>query len=106
MANYFSLPLEIRQQILFEAFALCDQQDAEKPLREFREFLNAVCLYSKITDRLFELTRVQLADDRSNDSYKLVQPLRYSAKVAELIQCLCAAHPAMGRDLYYVVNKW
>ena len=99
MANYFTLSLELRQQILFEAFKNTDRRDCDS-LYEFRELFNP-----KIAARIYEYAERLSSDPESND-YKRVRSLRYTPRVARLINNLITADPDLKGDLVHVVNKW
>ena len=75
MANYFSLPLELRQQILLHAFALADEQDAECPFQQFSKLFDATLLLPNITDRIYELAEVRLPDSLQDVRYMQTYPL-------------------------------
>ena len=96
MANYFSLPLELRQKILLEAVSAADNEDVlsllslEKVLSD--EPLRLIMVYGQVP-----------AADGSNDR---VLPLHYTPTVAKLIDDLMAVNGSIKADLIYVVNKW
>ena len=103
MANFFTLPLELRQQILFEAFTITDKQDAQS-LPTFSKLLK--CGEESITSRIHHFAQVAVSDDPASEDYCRVFALRYCPKVAQLILCLCAADDRAMANLAYVVNKW
>ena len=100
MANYFSLPLELRQQILFEALAQADKDDLHS-LPVFKQLR-----HSHILSRVQELCQIHLDQDPASEGFKLCTPLRYAPVAAQLIQNLLAADEGMKYDLKFVVNTW
>ena len=103
MANFFALPLELRQQILFEAFAIADKQDAQS-LSNFSKLLKRG--EESITSRIHHFAQVAISDDPASEDYCRVFPLRYCPKIAQLILRLCAADDRAKSNLAYAMNKW
>ena len=106
MVNYFSLPLELRQQILFYAFARVDKKDTQSALRPFRRLFKATRALRKVNILIGYHGQVRLSEDPTAAAYRRVLPFYYSPEIDKLIKRLCTAHPLLKADLAYVVNKW
>ena len=101
MTNYSSLSLELRQQILFEAFAQADQDD----LTSYAAFPRLkTCPW--IAARVYQLGAVRISGDSASPDYKRAQLLCYSPAVSSLIDSLLHLDKHMRADLKFVVNKW
>ena len=101
MTNYFSLPLELRQKILFDAIAVAEGTD-KLALHQFSPLFESGPAY-----RIYKFGKVANNDESAEDiEVKRVLPLHYLPSVANLIDSLVDAHVIIKADLAYVVNKW
>ena len=83
MANYLSLPLELRQQILFAAFAAADEEDLLAFARLCR-FL-ATSGGGKVARRIQNFAQTLTPKQPHSRCWDVVLPLRYAATMAHLV---------------------
>lgn len=82
MANFRSLPLELRQQILFEAFKQADEQDNQYQLLRLTKLAHE----HNITRLIRQHAQARLCEDPSDvENYFRVRPLGCAPAVDRLI---------------------
>jgi hypothetical protein len=105
MASYLTLALELRQQILFAAFALADEEDLFSLdfMRNFPDPINERHVWLPIRHH----AQVRLSDNpEDGEEYSSVQPLWYAPAADKLVKTLLCVHPTMREDMTYVVETW
>jgi hypothetical protein len=105
MASYLTLALELRQQILFEAFALADGEDlfALEPMRRYVDRLTE----ENISLPIRQHAQVRLSEDpEDSERYSSVRPLWYTPAADQLVRTLLRVHATMREDMAYVVDTW
>lgn len=123
MANYLCLPVELRQDILLRAVQKASEGDTVALLRvsinnlrpsEHKTRLQAKVpgsddarqKYQELSIRLFQ--HAQHQDDPSSSvlSREAMHALAYFPIVHNLTRILRAAHPKIGVDLIWVIERW
>lgn len=104
--SYFCLPREIRQQILFECFALADQEDTDDLVTLGKCFSKEHEVRVKLCQELRPDASVLTAGDLKSRDKKRQEPLWYCPAAEQLLRYLSGVNNAMRRDAKFVVNKW